>query len=322
VTVNSHNGGDTDGEQGRFITSLGVPGGNYMHVVTADGKVLFAGTLSGINTDVQGALTGALKKWKALPEAERKPGAVKVPPQASPLRERLPQAPPGALILRVYMRNLKRDGKGELARITKEDVKDRKLYPDENWQWADAILTQPMPDVMWITKEEWQALVPASPKKGDQFDVPAAIAMRLFRYHLINGTYGLPEKWSPEEVLRGELTLTVEEVSPVLRLRLRGSALMATEKNTAAAQRGYDTRLSGVLEYDAAKKAFTRFDFVSVGDWWGGDREANRFVRPGKVPLGIAFELARGDRASDLVPPKGQPFKDLVPAYFMAEKEQ
>jgi hypothetical protein len=145
--------------------------------------------------------------------------------------------------------------------------------------------------------------------------------MRLFRYHLINGTFGLPEKWWPGEYLRGELTLTVEEVSPVLRLRIRGSALLASDKDLAKAQRGYDTWLSGALEYDPARKAFTRFDLVSVGDWCGGDREGNRFVRPGKVPLGIAFELARGDRASDLVPPKGQPFKDVITGYFAAERE-
>ena len=293
-----------------------------MHVATADGRVLFAGHLSGINTDVYGALNGALKKFKALPEAVRKPGAIKVPVPKHPPREAIAQAPPGGLVLRVYARNLKRDKKGGVALITKEDVKDRALFPDENWQWADAILTQPMPDVMWLKQDEWKAMIPANPKKGDRYEVPDEIKLRLFRWHLINGTYGLPGAWSLGDVRSGELTLTVEEVSPLLRLRLRGSAVLATDKDLAKAQRGYDARLTGILEYDASKKAFTRFDFVAVGDWWGGDLEGNRFVRPGKVPLGIAFELASGDRASDLVPPKGQPYKNLIPGYFAAEREQ
>jgi hypothetical protein len=320
VTVNCHNGGASDGENGRFLSSLGNTAGNYMQVATAEGRVLFGGELSGINSDVYGALRGALKKWEALPPGARKPGAVKVPPPQYPPRKGLVQPPPGGLVLRVYMRNLKRDGRGEIARITKADVKDRKLYPDVNWEWADAIFTQPMPDVMWLTERDWKSLVPARPRKGMRFDVPAPVKMRLFRYNLINGTFGLPERWSPEQFLRGELTLTVEEVSPVLRLRLRGSALLATDGDLAKAQRGYDTRLSGVLEYDPGRRAFTRFDFVSVGDWWGGDNEGNRFVRPGRVPLGIAFELARGDRASDLVPPKGQKFRNMSAGYFAAER--
>ena len=321
VTVNTHNGGDSDGEKGRFIDSLKVPEGNYMHVATADGRVLFRGHLSGVNQDVCGTLTDALKKWQALPEAVRKPGAVKVPAPQYPPRKALIQPPAGGLVLRVYMRDLKRDDKGELARITSKDVKNRKLFPDDAWEWAGALMTQPMPDVMWLTEAEWKTLVPANPKKGDRFDVPAPIKMRLIRYHLINGTFGLAGKWWPAEVLRGELTLTVENVSPVLRLRLRGSALMASDKNLAKARRGYDTRLSGVLEYDPGKKVFTRFDLVAVGDWWGGDNEGNRFARPGRVPLGIAFELAQGDRVSDLVPPKGQPFADLANHYFVAERE-
>jgi hypothetical protein len=320
VAVNSCNGGASDGENGQFLRSVGVRGGNTFHVVTADGRALFGDLLSGItaDTDVRGALTGALRKWWALPEEVRRPGAVQVPAPKYPPRKALVQPPPGGLVLRVYTRNLKRGQSGELARISKQDVQDRKLFPDVNWRWGDAIFTQPMPDVMWLTAAEWQSLVPASPNKGDRYAVPAAIKMRLFRYHLINGTTDLPMWWSPEEFIRGELTLTVEEVSPVLRLRLRGSALMARDKGPAKLRRGYDARLSGVLEYDPGKRAFRRFDLVSVGDWWGGDT-AGRFVRPGRTPLGVAFELARGDRTSDLVPPKGGPFEVSRANYFAAE---
>ena len=313
-----HNGVNSDGEKGGFIKPLDG-GGNNCQVVTADGRVLFSGFLNGVNQDVNQALRDALKQWKKLPESSRKPGAIKVPAPNYPPREGTVQPPEGAMVLRVYQRDLKRDGKGEIARITKPDLKKRKLFPDAEWEWADAILTEPMPDVMWITKEEWKSLVPAKPMKGDQFDVPAPIKMRLFRYHLINGTFGLPSMWEPGQFIRGELTLTVEEVSP--NLRLRGSALMATDKDLAKAERGYDTRLTGLLEYDPGQKAFTRIDFVAVGDSWGGDNEGGRFARPGKVPLGIAFELAKGDRASDFIPPKGQPYKDIATAYWVAEQE-
>jgi hypothetical protein len=323
VTVNSHNGGGSDGENGGFVGALGVPGGNFMHVATADGRVLFAGHLSGINTDVFGALNGALKKFRALPKSERAPGAFKVPtPKYSP-RDALPKPPPGGLVLRVYERNLKRDAKGEIALITKQDVKDRKQFPAENWQWADAILTQPMPDIMWLKQEEWQALVPENPKRGDEIAVPQALRVRLFCYHLINGTFGLPDVWWPGQLVSGNLTLTVEDVSPVLRLRLRGAALLATDHDPAKARCGYDAKVTGVLEYDPGKKAFTRFDIVAMGDWWGGEPHPDRepqFVRPGRTPFGVAFELARGDRAGDFMPPKGQPARNVAQWYFSAEK--
>jgi hypothetical protein len=322
VTVNNHNGGNNpDGGDG-FLSKLACPYGNYHHVATADGKVLYGGSLSGVNQDVVGALRGALNAFDALPESERKPGAIKVPEPTEPTRQGLIQPPKGGLILRVYQRGLKRDAKGEVARITHEDVKDRQMFPDEPWRWANAIMTEPMPDVMWLTEAEWKSLVPADAKKGDRFDVPRGIKMRLLRYHLYNGTAGLIRIfWYPGDVIRGELTLTVEEVSPILRLRLRGVALMASSTEVDKAERGYDTKLTGVLEYDPSRKALTRFDFVSVGDWWGGDNEGNRFARPGKTPLGIAFELAKGNRVSDFVPPKGGPFKDLAKNYFAAERE-
>jgi hypothetical protein len=315
VAINNNNkGAALDGQNGAFMGLLNCRFGNYMQVVVADGQVLSEGELSNVNADVGGVLGNGWKKWRALPETARKPGGIKLPPPTSTDREELLKPPPGGLILRVYQRDLQRDAKGEIARISKEALKNRQLFPDDNWQWGNAVMTEPMPDVMWLTEAEWKALIPANPKIGDQFDVPSSVKMRLFRYHLINGTYGLPEGWWPSAVHRGELTLTVEEVSPVLRLRLRGSALMEADK------RGYDTKLTGVLEYDATKKAFTRFDVVAVGDWWGGDREANRFIRPGRTPLGIALELASGDRPSDFVPPKGQPFKDIRNSYFAAEK--
>jgi hypothetical protein len=296
--------------------------GNYHIVTTADGRVLFRGAINGVNQDATGLLRGALKKWQALPESLRKPGAIKLPAPQAPLEDEHLRAPKGGLVLRVYMRDLKRDRQGKVARITKQDVKDRKLFPDEAWQWADALVTQPMPDVMWLTEQEWKSLLPEAPRKGARFDVPAPIKMRLFRYHLINGTFGLSGKWWPGEFIRGELTLTVEQVAPVLRLRLRGSALMATEKDPAKAKRGYDTRVSGILEYSPDQKAVTRFDFVSVGDWWGGDPQYNHMARPGRVPFGVAFELARGDRASDFVPPKGQNFQaEAAARYFAAERE-
>jgi hypothetical protein len=54
----------------------------------------------------------------------------------------------------------------------------------------------------------------------------------------------------------------------------------------------YDARLYGAVEYDQAKKQFTRFDAVALGDYrghWGLSLK----VLP--VPVGFAFQLDTRD---------------------------
>lgn len=78
-----------------------------------------------------------------------------------------------------------------------------------------------------------------------------------------------------------------------------------------------------MLTYDPQEKAFTRFDVVAVGDYWGGDYEGGRFKRPGRTPLGISFELARGNNAIDRVPPLVHMDRERqCRAYFTAEKSR
>jgi len=304
----------TDGQDGEFIKANRHPsGGNCFVLTTPSGKKLAGGNGGG---GAREALNTGLKNWKLLTDEERKalpPGNEVKPPEADRCTP-----PPGGLILRSFVRNLKKDARGEFATITREDLKDKALYP--NW---NPIYTEPAHFNVWLTEAEWKSLVPADPKKGSTFPVPDAVQKRLFRYHLVNGTFGLPGVWKLEHIRNGELTLTVEEVSPMLRMRLQGAALLTTDAVPEKAQRGYDVRLDGRLTYDPQKKALTRFDVVAIGDYWGGDYEGGRFKRPGRTPLGISFELVRGDNAIDRVPPlvhmdREQQYR----AYFAAEKQR
>ena len=46
-----------------------------------------------------------------------------------------------------------------------------------------------------------------------------------------------------------------------------------------------------------------------------------RFKRPGRTPLGTSFELVRGDRAIDRVPPPVRMDREQIyRAYFASEK--
>ena len=99
--------------------------------------------------------------------------------------------------------------------------------------------------------------------------------------------------------------MTVDELTDqTMRPRIEGTVPLATDADAKKAKRGYDTALRGVLVYDIEKKAITRFDLVAVGEHWGEGTFTGK-ARPGRQPLGVAFELASGKSAADLVPPQG-----------------
>src|SRR5438046_2306492 len=110
----------TDGAHGEFIKANRHPsGGNCFVLTTPSGKKLAGGNGGG---GAREALNTGLKNWKLLTEEERKalPSGKEVkPPEADRCTP-----PTGGLILRSFARNLKKDERGELATITKADLKD------------------------------------------------------------------------------------------------------------------------------------------------------------------------------------------------------
>src|SRR5947209_3591924 len=95
--------GRTDGQDGAFLEANRHPsGGNCFVLTTPAGHKLAGGNGSG---GANAALTAGLKGWKRLPEKERTalpPGQEVRPPEAGRCTP-----PPGGLILRSFVRNLK-----------------------------------------------------------------------------------------------------------------------------------------------------------------------------------------------------------------------
>jgi hypothetical protein len=241
-----------------------------------------------------------LKRFKALPADERRPGAVKVPPQGR-VDARYARTPPaGGLILRGYTRILDRDDSKKLVKGTCAFTGGDRAARDH----------------VWLTRGEWQSLVPAEPRKGQTAPMPAAITRRLVRFHLFDNTRGEPSYWRADEVRQSELTWAVTAVSGrEVTMDLAGSALLSTEADTSKAKRGYDAALRGLLRYDREKKVITRLDLLALGEHWGrstytpGDR-------PGRKPLGIAFELVPGTSPAERIPPQAA---RRVSGYFAAK---
>jgi hypothetical protein len=257
-----------------------------------------------------------LEKFNELPAAERKPGAL-VFEQLNNAQQLIPAPPEGGLVLRVHARFLARAGDGQLrhAQTTDFPLMLDKANVLRSWN----LFLQPNTEYMWLTRNEWRAMVPTNPAEGQKLKVNPAIAMRMARFHLTPQRATTSEGGiiHPKRVKEARLRLKVESVTPqIIHMKLEGrvhwgsdfESDKATTPNGPLAQ-GYATPIDGRLEYDLKMRAFTRFDIVALGDTWGRWGDANgrsMYVeRPGRSPFGFAFELTSGDTPTDRIPPGG-----------------
>jgi hypothetical protein len=266
-----------------------------IYFLTAGGKLLHSKN-AGQNVEVmREALKQGLREWKKLPDADRAPGAVKIEELTAVDKEYVRTPPPGGLILDVYVRML-----------------DKSTGTDSGLCNACAHMKAGKPiqiesqrDHLWLTKAEWQSLIPKNVKPGDSIPISQEIAHRIFRFHLVDSTRGQPPMWKKNELLKGEMTLKVESVKDgKTDMILEGSALLSSDPDTTKAKRGFDVVLLGKLSYNEAKNAFERFDLIALGEHWG-EGQYTPGARLGRTPLGLAFELARVDDPASAVPPEG-----------------
>jgi len=233
-------------------------------------------------------LQQGLTVWKKLPASQRKPGAIQIADQGNLDRTYVRKPPERGLIVNVFTRALDRDDNGELC-----DAACKVGGGDEAAR-----------DHLWLTESEWRSLIPANPEIGDQITLPVPIASRILRFHLVDNTRGEPPFWQPNEIQSCELKLTVKENNAAgIMLHLDGSVLLSTNGDSADA-RGYDATLMGRIHYSKSKQAIDRFDLVAIGDHWG-EGTFTRNARPGRTPLGIAFEMVSNQSPADHVPPQG-----------------
>lgn len=284
---------DAEGVFFRHVTNQkpnrGGEGANRqgLYCFTASGVLL--ATNNHQDTDaVREMLEQGLAAWNRLPDAERRAGAVRVPEPGKLDRQFTRTPPEGGLVLNVYTRILDQNRSG------------KHIKGSCDFSGGDLSAR----DHMWLKRGEWQALVPATAKKGDRIDRPASLAERMLRYHLTDNTRGEPSFWNADQIRARRLQWTVVTASETdLRLRLEGSALMATGEDAKRADRGYEVRLAGILHYDRLRKVIDRLDMVAIGDHWG-EGEFTQGARPGRKPLGVAFELSDGKRPADRLPPQ------------------
>ena len=305
--------------EGEFLRGAGidknwVTSSGYFSCVSASGKWLGHAPSEKV-----------LEAFRSLPDAERRPGAVDVRP-LDPAETMIPSPPAGGLVLRVHGRFLARDEQDGLRHVTQEDFPRSK--------GALGFLLEPNTEYLWLTAQEWQALIPSNPVKGQKLAVSAALSERIARFHLSPPRALTSENWIVPKgaIKKAALSVIVDEVSDDrIGLGLQGFIHWGSDYDAAKATTpngplpfGYAAPLHGILEYDRTTKRFVRFDVVAPGDVWGrwGDANGNSQTveRAGRTPIGFAFELAQGDSPTNRLPPAGHGGRALRAGYFGAAK--
>jgi len=242
-----------------FAKDLPYLNGASAGVVAPSGKLL--GTFD--------ALDDALKKWSGLPESERQ-AAVEAPAA--------PASAKSALVLVAYWHYYEANG-------------DRlKIGPFLHPPYR----SEPYREFFWATDEEAKALVPREPVKGARHPVPDSLARRLWRFHAVDFVRTGVQYWLPDELRSHRLGVVVEEVAPVVRLRLEGAAAMEATRRVPGTddRRRTEATLLGFVDYDPRRAAFTRFDAVIVADHDADSVRSPDWGVAGRVRMGVSLELA------------------------------
>lgn len=265
-----------------------------MVVTTAGGITLAKGGTLGLR---EKELAPVLEQFHRLAEAERRP-VLPDPTEATPAQRPVPSPPADGLVIRGYCTYLEAGPDGRLE-------KTPQFYYKEN---PDAWAAETQNDMLWLTREERESLVPADARVGMAFEVNDAIQERFFSTIGIDYMEGSVNALRPAKT---NLRLSVTEVTPaVISMTLRGEGHMGVpfsdHQRDQPRSRGCHLRVLGKLEADARSGNITRFDVVGVGKAWGNKMEyTKREIRIEEYPwtYGIACELVTGKQPIDLIPP-------------------
>jgi len=166
-------------------------------------------------------------------------------------------------------------------------------------------------DFAWFGKDEAAQFLSATLKRGETHDIPAALMMRLAKYHFLDTVRTFCDPYPDRCVKTAKLTSTVLSVSKnLVSIRLNGAVHSAQDDTPRwgivreariprRPERSFDATLLGYATYDKNQQKFTKFDLVVLGTHTGG---GTQFLA-GPVTMGIVLSLA-GESPIDHVEPR------------------
>lgn len=284
---------DDHGEFFRLIAEQGHYRGRTIPTNTRQG--LYTATASGqllvsVNSTSAGRvkrlLSDAIRIWSKTSDEERSPQLAEA---GEPDRYFTRQPPVDGLALRSLVRDLPRT-KGRKVDLSPSNL-----------------------DHVWIGRDDMLSMIPSKLVVGEGSEIPAKIANRIARYHLLDSVRGEAEPFAEKYIQQADIELIVSKVSDSrvkfkVSGRCRANRPPTKERNpytgkTIPTETGYDLRLYGIAEFDRQKEQFTRFDLLAAGDRWGGTMYNFRDNDLGKSPIGFAFELV-DDVTKNPTPPR------------------
>ncbi len=265
---------------------------NFRHLPTTQGTYIV--TPSGILIDnghnhtpneLVKFLANGLEKYKALSKKER----LGSPADASSkiAKSKYPQ---DGLVLKVTL---------------------RKLYsPRPTGRRARGVVEWNQ-DFAWFRKGEATQFLSDNPKQGETHDVPAALMMRLAKYHFLDTIRTFCDPYPDRCVKTAKLTSTVLSVRKnLVSIRLNGAVhsaqndtprwgLVREARIPRRPERSFDATLLGYATYDVNLQKFAKFELVAFGSHSGGGTH----LHAGPVTMGAVLALA-GDGPVDRVEPR------------------
>jgi hypothetical protein len=177
----------------------------------------------------------------------------------------------------------------------------RKFYSRKPVGRAGIGVVESNRDFAWYKKKEAEQFLPSTPKKGDTYNVPSYLVERLARYHFTDTVRAFADPYPARCVKKARLTATVLEVqNGVVKLRYDGT-IHSEQDDTPRfglarsrgrlprrPQRSFQANLLGYATFDQAKKRFTEFELVALGNHRGGGERSSKDL----VPMGVALTLA------------------------------
>jgi hypothetical protein len=150
-------------------------------------------------------------------------------------------------------------------------------------------------DFCWIYEHERREVAKFA-ASGKAFDMPAAIARRIARFHLVDGVRGTPNMWNSSEVKK--LSLSAKPAGAG-QLTLTGEFVLRTRNG----RRGYSGKIEGTITFDLDTAAWTSVRLLADGTAFGaGTYTPNQPKKPYRLLVGV---LETDLTEARIVPPEG-----------------
>lgn len=178
--------------------------------------------------------------------------------------------------------------------------------------WKDGV-TAWNRDSAWLDPRVLSASLPTELLPMTAYELPEDLAWNLAQVSLLDFVHGSTPGFSDRQVQTASLVATVTSVnSRTARLRLTGETVASAlgewpirpgQQEIDLQRRGVSTQILGRAEWDRARRQFTQFEFIAVGQRWGGTSLNGRADSLTTSTIIFWVSNVAGRRPGELVPP-------------------